>query len=384
MNSRAIPYLFLMACLVSFAVAASDISDISHNKASVWFAKEYSNYFKPAANDNTSPAIYGVSVSPSVLKVGDPRAEIDAFVHDDSGLEMVYADVGNRMNLMLDLDLDQRYTGYCGSNLQPGTYNVTVVAIDKSGNAARNELGRITILNPKDLNGNSIEDSLEKKGSGDQRVIVLHDGNASGLDTSRTQRFKILPASAMIIPGDQLEKVAAQKGVKGIYKDQKLKVLSSPGKLSTPASSVDDPRKDRSFTGKGVTVALVDTGADPDHQSLANKIVGFKDFVNNQTSAYDDNGHGTHCASLIAGSKGTGVAPGSRLVVVKVMDRDGACYLSDALKALDWCLENKERYGIKVISFSVGGEDPADGTSLLDEACNKMVDQGLILCAAAG
>ncbi|NTW36694.1 MAG: S8 family peptidase, partial [Syntrophobacteraceae bacterium] len=148
--------------------------------------------------------------------------------------------------------------------------------------------------------------------------------------------------------------------------------------------SVDNPRKDRGPTGKGVTVALVDTGADPDHRSLDGKIMGFKDFVNNQTSAYDDNGHGTHCASLIAGSEGTGVAPGSKLVVVKVMDRDGACYLSDALKALDWCLENKERYGIKVISFSVGGEDPADGTSLLDEACNKMVDQGLILCVAAG
>jgi serine protease AprX len=66
------------------------------------------------------------------------------------------------------------------------------------------------------------------------------------------------------------------------------------------------------------------------------------------------------------------------------MDREGACYLSDALKALDWCLENKDRYGIRVISFSVGGESPSDGTSLLDEACNKMVEEGLIMCVAAG
>lgn len=41
------------------------------------------------------------------------------------------------------------------------------------------------------------------------------------------------------------------------------------------------------------------------------------------------------------------MAPGAELVVIKVMDRDGACYLSDALKALDWCLENKDRYGIR-------------------------------------
>ena len=89
-----------------------------------------------------------------------------------------------------------------------------------------------------------------------------------------------------------------------------------------------------------------------DHEALEGKIVAFKDFVNNQTAAYDDNGHGTHCASLIAGDEGHGRGPGAKLVVVKVMDRDGACYLSDALKALDWCLENKDRYGIKVISFS--------------------------------
>ena len=66
------------------------------------------------------------------------------------------------------------------------------------------------------------------------------------------------------------------------------------------------------------------------------------------------------------------------------MDRDGACYLSDAIKALDWCLENKDKYGIKVVSFSVGGEGPADGNSLLDLACNKMVDKGLVMCVAAG
>jgi serine protease AprX len=71
-------------------------------------------------------------------------------------------------------------------------------------------------------------------------------------------------------------------------------------------------------------------------------------------------------------------------VVVKVMNRDGACYLSDAIKALDWCLENKDSLGIKVVSFSVGGEGPADGNSLLNLACDKMVDNGLVMVVAAG
>ena len=456
MNSSSIIYLFLLAALVSSAVAISP-ADPLDNKATIWFQKEYNNYFKPNANDGTPPVIYAVSVTPTSLKVGDPRSEINAFVYDSAGIEMVYADVGSRMNLMLDLDRNNRFTGYCGSNLAPGTYIVTVVAIDKAGNAAKDESGTLTIRDPNDLNGNGIEDSLEKQGKKDVRVIVLHDGNLSNSAPAKEEEtFKILPGSAMTVSGDNLEELAKIKGVKGVYKDQKLKVLGASVESSTSASptssapssqsstsseslsscapssqspsseslssrapssqssasseslsscaspslpssssasissttsshiTVDDPRKEKSITGKGVTIALIDTGADPNHVALAGKIVAFKDFVNNQSIAYDDNGHGTHCASLIAGSEGIGVAPGAELLVVKVMDRDGACYLSDALKALDWCLENKDRYGIKVISFSVGGESPSDGSSLLDEACNNMVDKGIVMCVAAG
>ena len=111
------------------------------------------------------------------MKTGDPRGEINALVHDPSGLEMVYADIGNRMNLMLDLDRDGTYTGYYGSNMPAGTYNVTIIAIDKFGNAARDESKTITIRDPRDLNGNGIEDSLEGQKSKDLKVIVIHEDN---------------------------------------------------------------------------------------------------------------------------------------------------------------------------------------------------------------
>jgi serine protease AprX len=381
-NSSPILSLILLAVFLSSAAFASP--GLSENKATRWFQQEFPSLMNPGIGDTTAPMIYGVSVSPAVLKCGDPRSEINAFVHDPAGIEMAYADIGNRMNLMLDLDLDNRFTGYCGSNLPAGTYKITIVAIDKAGNAARDESGQITILDPRDLDGDHIEDSLEKQSQGneEQKVIILHDGNVSGL---AADRFKILPGTAMKLPGDKLSEISKIKGVKGIYKDQKLKVLASPGESPSGSSisMVDDPRKGRSLKGTGTTVALIDTGVDPMHKSLKGKIVAFKDFVNNQSSPYDDNGHGTHCASLIAGN-GMGVAPGANLVVVKVMDRDGACYLSDALKALDWCVENKDRYGIKIVSFSVGGENPSDGTSLLDEACNRMVEEGLVMCVAAG
>jgi len=384
-------HFVLLLALVSYASAFPVQNALENNKATAWFQKEYENYFRPSIDDGTPPVIYGVSVSPSYLKTGDPRSEINALVHDPSGLEMVYADIGNRMNLMLDLDRDGTYTGYCGSNLPAGTYNVTIIAIDKFGNAAKDESKKITFRDPRDLNGNGIEDCLEAKDAKDLKVIVLHEdnleGNLTGIPSATEKRFKVLPGSAMTVSSDNLEEIAKAEGVRGVYTDQKLTVLSSresPIASSSGPTIIDDPRKSAGPVGEGVTVALIDTGADANHQSLSGKIVAFKDFVNDQTEPYDDNGHGTHCASLIAGELGMGVAPGSELVVIKVMDRDGACYLSDALKALDWCLENRDRYGIKIISFSVGGEGPSDGASLLDQACDRMVEEGLIMCVAAG
>ena len=61
--------------------------------------------------------------------------------------------------------------------------------------------------------------------------------------------------------------------------------------------------------------------------------------MNGQAEPYDDNGHGTRCASLIAGDDGIGVAPGAKLAIIKVMDSDGKCHLSDATKALELVFE---------------------------------------------
>jgi len=360
---------------------------LDENKASRWFQSEVSPMFKGGSGDKSSPVIYGGSISTPAMRCGDPRSEINAYVFDPSEVRTVYAIVGRRINLMLDLDKDNRYTGYCGSNLPAGIYPVVIIAVDKDGNTARKAIGNITIQDPNDVDGDHVEDTLDRVTSEDQKVIVLHDGNL----TSETgaSSFRVLSGSSLTVPGNKISELAKTKGVRGVYKDQKLKILAVPGKRSeskVPAK-VDDPRKGHDLKGDGVTVALIDTGIDLHHAAFqsGNKIVAFKDFVNGLMEPYDDNGHGTHCASLIAGwGEVPGVAPDAKLVVVKVMDRDGACYLSDAIKALDWCLENKEKYGIKIISFSVGGEGPTEGNSILDDACNNVVDKGLTMVVAAG
>ncbi|KUK70749.1 MAG: Uncharacterized protein XE11_1068 [Methanomicrobiales archaeon 53_19] len=108
------------------------------------------------------------------------------------------------------------------------------------------------------------------------------------------------------------------------------------------------------FDGTGVTVAVVDTGIDPDHPDLAGKIVGWADLVNNQTEPYDDYGHGTHCAGIVAGTgaggKYTGVAPGADLIGVKVFNASGDATLSQVLGGFEAAVE----MGADIISYSAG------------------------------
>jgi serine protease AprX len=87
--------------------------------------------------------------------------------------------------------------------------------------------------------------------------------------------------------------------IKKIYFDRKVQALLDVATPSVHADKVE--RQGNVLTGKGVTIAVIDTGIYP-YQDLSNRIIAFKDFVNNNEDPYDDNGHGTHCAGDAAGN----------------------------------------------------------------------------------
>jgi serine protease AprX len=122
-----------------------------------------------------------------------------------------------------------------------------------------------------------------------------------------------------------------------------------------------DKLHEQGFTGKGTTVCVIDTGI-AQHPDFEGRIVGFKDMVNGRTEPYDDQGHGTHCTGICAGSgkssdgKFVGVAPEADIVGVKVLDGRGSGSLSDVIKGVQWAVQHKDEFGgIDVISMSLGG-----------------------------
>lgn len=145
------------------------------------------------------------------------------------------------------------------------------------------------------------------------------------------------------------------------------------------------------YTGRGVGVAILDTGISM-HPDYAERIRIFQDFCNHKSRPYDDNGHGSHIAGIIAGngcmSKGRyrGVAPSASLIVLKVLDRTGNGNTKDVIEAMKWIIENREKYGIRVANISVGmlPQSKYKERDQMLEWVDHMWDSGVFTVAAAG
>jgi subtilisin len=133
--------------------------------------------------------------------------------------------------------------------------------------------------------------------------------------------------------------------------------------------------------GKGIRVAVVDTGIDFKHPDLQPNYVGGTSFVPGTATPMDDHGHGTHCAGTIAasinGSGVVGVAPQASLYAVKVLDHNGSGQFSWIISGIDWCIQ----HGIHIISMSLGG---SAAPTALETMCNLAWSKGVLIVAAAG
>lgn len=135
------------------------------------------------------------------------------------------------------------------------------------------------------------------------------------------------------------------------------------------------------YTGAGVDIAIIDTGANSSHSDLVGAVVGGISEVDYTSSYQDDNGHGTHCAGIIgARQNGTGIvgiAPQSSIYAVKALDNNGSGYNSDIIAGIDWAIGQ----GINVISMSLGS---STSSIALQNACDTANNDGILVVAAAG
>lgn len=135
------------------------------------------------------------------------------------------------------------------------------------------------------------------------------------------------------------------------------------------------------LTGKGQTVCVIDTGIDYNHEDLSGKYLGGYDFVNDDSDPMDDHGHGTYVSGIISS-----VAPGAKIIAAKALGSDGKGYESEIIAAIDYCMENRDEYGISVIVLALSGgsfEGYCDSVLVTKEA-NLASERGIFVVAASG
>jgi serine protease AprX len=145
--------------------------------------------------------------------------------------------------------------------------------------------------------------------------------------------------------------------------------------------------------GLGLSVAVIDSGIAPT-EALASRIVDFVDFTSGQaqrTDPYDDYGHGTHVAGLVAGQQNQadwavqGVAPQTNLVGLKVLKADGSGSVSHVISAIDYAVANRERLRIGVINLSLGHPIfEAAETDPMVQAVEAAIRVGIVVVVSAG
>ena len=138
-----------------------------------------------------------------------------------------------------------------------------------------------------------------------------------------------------------------------------------------------------------IIVAVIDTGADYKHESLApNMVTGF-DFISNTTDAMDKTGgenpgHGTHCSGIIGATglinQGTiGISPEVSIMPIRFLDENGSGDLNNGIKAVDYAIQQK----VRVISASWGASIPRSQAGPLVDAVKRADDAGIIFVVAA-
>jgi serine protease AprX len=170
------------------------------------------------------------------------------------------------------------------------------------------------------------------------------------------------------------------------------------GSMERTAATIGaaDVRQQLGYDGAGIGVAVIDSGITPWHDDLSasgggDRVRRFVDFVNGWPFAYDDWGHGTHVAGIVAGNgfdsggARAGIAPGAQLIVLKALDEAGRGYISDVIAALDFVVSQGAALNIRIVNLSIAtGVYESYHSDPLTLAAKRVVEAGVVVVAAAG
>ena len=253
--------------------------------------------------------------------------------------------------------------------------------------------------------------ALEAAGPGEAvPVLVVAPGRLDAVDerlpaAAQADHLPLVDAVAAWLTADEIERVAALPYVQAVLADDPVygvgSVTSSMSvtNLTIGLGELESPQAGGP-SGQGVTVAILDSGVGVSTDLDRSRIAGWVDLVKGKKHPYDDAGHGTFVAGLIAGdgsaslpleeggwatTRFRGVAPGADVVAIKVLDRFGQGRASTVIAGIAWAIAHKDALGIRVLNISIGG-NPSGPTAEdpMAQAVEAAWKAGIVVVCAAG
>ena len=251
------------------------------------------------------------------------------------------------------------------------------------------------------LKKNVVLEGQERKAN--TRTKVFSAKEMVKYNAKQRRAFKSSNGFAAEVSRSGLEQLLNDPNVEKVYPDREVHATltdSVPLINATAAAAITVNGKN--VTGANHAVCVIDTGINYTHSDLGNctsseftagscsKVVGGYDLVNNDNDPYDDNGHGTHVAGIVAAHGAPkGVAPDAKIVSMKVLNSAGSGQSSTITSAIEWCTYNATKYNITAISMSLGtttlfNSSCDDSDSAMAAAINDAIAKNITVIASTG
>lgn len=284
--------------------------------------------------------------------------------------------------------------------LQTGS-NVSKINFSNIGVLANEDIKQRIIIEFNDspisaYNNKTSKLTLSQLNTYTSKINTARNKTISALKLKNITRswITIFNGVAVTVNQSDITKIRKTAGVKNVYLDNRVHVELQQSESFINVTQVwgKTDNNGNNLTGIGIKVAMIDTGIAYDHPDFGgcsttsflagtcNKIPWGWDYVNNDPDPYDDDGHGTFTAGIVAANGSIrGVAPDAKLIAYKVLDSTGMGWDSDILTAMD----NATKYGVDVISMSFGAAgEPVNPA--YDVAIQNANAVGTVVVIAAG